>query len=86
MQMMKALLTHPTIVLIISIDQHFHNYKHGVYVPSLDEPCEAHTHAVTLLGTEARAVNAYEGARYEAETIKAGEHLILIVNAKVVGS
>ncbi|RXH80733.1 hypothetical protein DVH24_004647 [Malus domestica] len=50
MQMMKAFQTHPAIVLIISIDLHFRNYKHGVYVSSLDEPCEAHTHAVTLLG------------------------------------
>ncbi|KAM1853645.1 hypothetical protein ACFX1X_009552 [Malus domestica] len=50
MQMMKALQTHPAIVLITSIDLHFRNYKHGVYVSSLDEPCEAHTHAVTLLG------------------------------------
>ncbi|TQD97484.1 hypothetical protein C1H46_016885 [Malus baccata] len=109
MQMMKAVQMHPAIVLIISIDLHFRNYKHGVYVSSLDEPCEAHTHAVTLLGwgtyeekitgfglkkrkrdealnvgefwhisnrwgndwgmnglwMEARAGNAYEGARYE---------------------
>ncbi|KAM1748515.1 hypothetical protein FF1_009419 [Malus domestica] len=50
MQMMKALLTHPSIVHIISIDQQFRNYKHGVYVPSLDEPCKAHTHVPTLLG------------------------------------
>ncbi|KAB2630877.1 hypothetical protein D8674_008396 [Pyrus ussuriensis x Pyrus communis] len=89
MQMMKALLTHPAIVLFFSIDQHFHNYKHKVYVLSLDNPCEAHTHPMTLLGLgtyeekitgfglkkrkrdeapNACAGNAYEGARYEAES------------------
>ncbi|KAB2630878.1 hypothetical protein D8674_008397 [Pyrus ussuriensis x Pyrus communis] len=75
--MMKVLLTHLAIVLIISIDQHFPCEAHthdvtllgwGTYEEKITGFELKKRKRDEASNMEARAGNAYEGARYEAES------------------